>query len=113
DRMRLDALLPTHFTTPSGSNLPLRYDAAPVLEVRPQELFGLDRHPVVGRNLAVELHLISPAGRPIQITRDLPRFWKGSWADVRADLRGRYPKHPWPQNPAEAAATARAKPRKR
>ncbi|MEL6751346.1 MAG: ATP-dependent helicase C-terminal domain-containing protein, partial [Pseudomonadota bacterium] len=77
-----------------------------------QELFGLDAHPMVG-NERIELHLLSPAGRPIQITRDLPGFWRGSWTDVRADLRGRYPKHPWPEDPLSAEPTSRVKPRKR
>ncbi|MEM9677383.1 MAG: ATP-dependent helicase HrpB [Pseudomonadota bacterium] len=112
DRMTLGRVMPTHFLAPSGSNLPLRYESCCILEVRPQELFGLDRHPSIG-SMPIELHLVSPAGRPIQITRDLPGFWRGSWTDVRADLRGRYPKHPWPENPLEAYPTARAKPRKR
>lgn len=111
DRGTLNRVMPTHFFTPSGSNLPLRYETCCILEVRPQELFGLDRHPSIG-SMPIELHLVSPAGRPIQITRDLPGFWRGSWKDVRADLRGRYPKHPWPENPLEADPTARAKPRK-
>ncbi len=111
----LDRLVPKHFAAPSGSNLKLVYGPqSVVLSVRPQELFGLDRHPAIldGR-LAVEVELVSPAGRPIQITRDLPGFWRGSWRDVRADLRGRYPKHPWPEDALSAIATARAKPRKR
>jgi ATP-dependent helicase HrpB len=83
-----------------------------VLAIRVQELFGLRRHPAIadGR-LPLILELLSPAGRPIQVTRDLPGFWAGSWTDVRADLRGRYPRHPWPEDPAGAAPTARAKPR--
>lgn len=110
----LARLVPTHFTAPSGSKVRLSYqEASVVLSVRPQELFGLDRHPAIldGR-LAIDVELVSPAGRPIQITRDLPGFWRGSWRDVRADLRGRYPKHPWPEDALSAAATARAKPRK-
>ena len=111
---RLDMLAPTHFHAPSGSHVPIRYDEdQPVLSIRVQELFGLTAHPTIaGGRLPLTLELLSPAHRPIQITRDLPGFWAGSWADVRADLRGRYPKHEWPEDPANAAATARAKPRK-
>ncbi|MBP0617954.1 ATP-dependent helicase HrpB [Jiella mangrovi] len=111
---RLEALAPGHFDAPSGSRLPIRYEAdQPVLAVRVQELFGLSQHPAIadGR-LPLTLELLSPAHRPIQITRDLPGFWHGSWRDVRADLRGRYPKHEWPEDPANAKATARAKPRR-
>ncbi|MEO9463821.1 MAG: ATP-dependent helicase C-terminal domain-containing protein, partial [Marinomonas sp.] len=110
----MEQLVPSHFATPSGSRVRLAYkDNKVVLSVRPQELFGLDRHPAIldGR-LPMEIELVSPAGRPIQITRDLPGFWRGSWRDVRADLRGRYPKHPWPEDPLTAQPTARAKPRK-
>ncbi len=85
---------------------------APVLAVRAQALFGLDRHPtVVAGRVPVVLHLLSPAGRVIQITRDLPGFWRGAWAEVRKDMRGRYPKHPWPDDPLGASPTLRAKPR--
>ncbi|MCA0024808.1 MULTISPECIES: ATP-dependent helicase HrpB [unclassified Mesorhizobium] len=110
---RIDALAPTHFDVPSGSRVPIRYDGEwPVLAVRVQELFGLDRHPAIaGGTVPLTLELLSPAHRPIQTTRDLPGFWRGSWADVRADMRGRYPKHVWPENPLLAAATSRAKPR--
>ncbi|BAB51780.1 ATP-dependent helicase HrpB [Mesorhizobium japonicum] len=110
---KFDALAPTHFDTPSGSHVPIRYDGEwPVLAVRVQELFGLDRHPSIANGtVPLTLELLSPAHRPIQTTRDLPGFWRGSWADVRADMRGRYPKHVWPENPLLAAATARAKPR--
>ncbi|MFD2056208.1 ATP-dependent helicase HrpB [Mesorhizobium calcicola] len=110
---RIDTLAPTHFDAPSGSHVPIRYDGEwPVLAVRVQELFGLDRHPAIaGGTVPLTLELLSPAHRPIQTTRDLPGFWRGSWADVRADMRGRYPKHVWPENPLLAAATARAKPR--
>jgi ATP-dependent helicase HrpB len=80
------------------------------VSLRVQELFGLAEHPsVAGEPLTFDL--LSPAQRPIQTTRDLPGFWKGSWKDVRADMRGRYPKHPWPENPLEAPPTTRAKPR--
>ena len=108
---RLDALAPSHFTAPTGSSVPIRYeDDAPVLSIRVQELFGLKDHPAIadGR-LPLTVELLSPAHRPIQVTRDLPGFWSGSWADVRADLRGRYPRHEWPQDPANAVPTARAK----
>ena len=75
-----------------------------------QAMFGLDQHPLIGTTPLL-LKLTSPAGRPIQATRDLPQFWRGSWRDVRADMRGRYPKHPWPEDPAAAPPTTRAKPR--
>ncbi|TIQ12314.1 MAG: ATP-dependent helicase HrpB, partial [Mesorhizobium sp.] len=110
---RIEALAPTHFDAPSGSRVPIRYDGEwPVLAIRVQELFGLDRHPAIANGtVPLTLELLSPAHRPIQTTRDLPGFWRGSWADVRADMRGRYPKHVWPENPLLATATSRAKPR--
>jgi ATP-dependent helicase HrpB len=110
---KLDALAPTHFDAPSGSRVPIRYDGErPVLAIRVQELFGLDRHPAIaGGTVPLTLELLSPAHRPIQTTLDLPGFWRGSWADVRADMRGRYPRHVWPDDPLEAEATSRAKPR--
>ncbi|TMV05056.1 ATP-dependent helicase HrpB [Brucella haematophila] len=109
----VDQLAPTHFTVPTGSHIPIRYDAEePVLAVRVQELFGLGQHPSIANGkVPLLLELLSPAHRPIQITRDLPGFWKGSWAGVRSDMRGRYPKHVWPEDPATAEATRRAKPR--
>ena len=109
----LARLAPTHFEAPTGQRHPIRYDGEePVLALRVQELFGLKTHPVIGGgNWPLLLELTSPAHRPIQTTRDLPGFWKGSWKDVRAEMRGRYPKHPWPEDPAEAAPTHRAKPR--
>jgi ATP-dependent helicase HrpB len=113
-RQEIERLLPSHFEAPSGSRLPIDYGAenGPALEVRVQELFGLDRHPsVAGGKVPLLLVLLSPAHRPIQTTRDLPGFWRGSWADVAKDLRGRYPRHYWPEDPIRAAATARAKPR--
>lgn len=113
-RQDIDKLLPSHFAAPSGSHLPIDYAAenGPALEVRVQELFGLDRHPsVAGGKVPLLLILLSPAHRPIQTTRDLPGFWRGSWKDVAKDLRGRYPRHFWPDDPVNAAATARAKPR--
>ncbi|MCB8837260.1 ATP-dependent helicase HrpB [Aurantimonas sp. VKM B-3413] len=111
---RIEQLAPSHFDAPSGSRVPIRYEEdQPVLSIRVQELFGLTEHPAIAEGrLKLTVELLSPAHRPIQITRDLPGFWAGSWSDVRADLRGRYPKHVWPEDPASAAATARAKPRK-
>jgi ATP-dependent helicase HrpB len=110
---QIDTLAPTHFTVPTGSSITINYDGdEPVLAVRVQELFGLTEHPSIARKtVPLLLELLSPAHRPIQITRDLPGFWKGSWADVRTDMRGRYPRHVWPENPAEADPTRRAKPR--
>ena len=113
-RQRLDADAPSHFTAPTGHSHPIHYDGpdAPALHIRVQELFGLDRHPAIaGGRLPLTLHLLSPAQRPIQITRDLPGFWRGSWAGVKAEMKGRYPKHPWPDEPASATPTTRAKPR--
>ncbi|MGI9478474.1 MAG: ATP-dependent helicase HrpB [Hyphomicrobiaceae bacterium] len=115
-RQTLERCAPTHFTAPTGNNHVITYDGehAPSVALRVQELFGLKTHPAIDNGrLPLTLFLLSPAGRPIQVTRDLPQFWAGSWADVRADLRGRYPKHPWPEDPANAEATARAKPRSR
>lgn len=111
---QLDKEAPSHFTAPTGSRLPIRYeDGVPVLAVRVQELFGLKEHPTVGKGIPLTLELLSPAHRPLQKTRDLPGFWSGSWADVRAEMRGRYPKHVWPEDPAAAAPTNRAKPRQK
>ncbi|ODN72262.1 ATP-dependent RNA helicase HrpB [Methylobrevis pamukkalensis] len=113
-RAEMERLLPSHFDAPSGSRLPIDYGAenGPALEVRVQELFGLDRHPAVaGGRVPLLLVLLSPAHRPIQTTRDLPGFWRGSWKDVAKDLKGRYPRHAWPEDPLAATATARAKPR--
>lgn len=109
---RLEAAAPAFFTTPAGASHRIDYAAAqgPTLAVKVQELYGLDMHPTVA-GMPIVLELLSPAGRPIQITRDLPRFWRGSWSAVRADMRGRYPKHLWPEDPAAAAPTLRAKPR--
>lgn len=113
-RQDMDRLMPSHFEAPTGSRVPIDYaaDGGPAVEIRVQELFGLDRHPAVadGR-VALTLVLTSPAHRPIQTTKDLPGFWRGSWKDVAKDLKGRYPKHPWPDNPLAAEPTRRAKPR--
>lgn len=110
---QLDRLAPTHFEAPSGSRVPVRYEAeGPVLAIRVQELYGMTNHPAIaGGAVPLTLELLSPAHRPIQTTRDLPGFWAGSWKDVRAQMRGRYPRHPWPEDPARAQATSRAKPR--
>jgi ATP-dependent helicase HrpB len=115
-RRRLEAEAPTHFEAPTGNRHSIDYDGpgAPALHIRVQELFGLERHPCIADGkLPLTLYLLSPAHRPIQITRDLPGFWKGSWAAVKAEMKGRYPKHPWPDDPARAEPTARAKPRVR
>ncbi len=114
-KRRLEAEAPTHFEAPTGNRHPIDYEGegAPILAIRVQELFGLTTHPAIAAGrLPLTLHLLSPAARPMQITRDLPRFWTGSWRDVKADMKGRYPKHPWPDDPANALPTARAKPRK-
>jgi len=99
-RQRLDKTAPPQFTSPAGSNHAIDYagDDAPSVEVRVQALFGLDQHPMIGTTPLL-LKLTSPAGRPIQSTRDLPGFWRGSWADVAKDMKGRYPKHRWPDQP--------------
>jgi ATP-dependent helicase HrpB len=108
----IERLAPTHFTSLAGSNHPIDYDAdgGPRVELRPQTLFGLATHPTVaGGRVPLVLSLTSPGGRPIQTTRDLPGFWAGSWAAVAKEMRGRYPRHPWPDDPASAAATLRTK----
>jgi ATP-dependent helicase HrpB len=113
-RQEIEALLPSHFTAPTGNSVPIDYTAegGPAIEIRVQELFGLTRHPTIANGrIRLILVLLSPAHRPIQTTRDLVGFWNGSWADVAKDLKGRYPRHPWPDEPAKAAPTARAKPR--
>ena len=113
-RRRLDSEAPTHFDAPSGSRVPIDYENAqgPSVAIRVQELFGLDRHPsIAGGRVPLVLELLSPAHRPVQVTRDLPAFWRGSYAAVRSEMRGRYPRHPWPDDPLSAAATRRAKPR--
>jgi ATP-dependent helicase HrpB len=111
---KLDEEAPTHFIAPTGSSIALDYEAegGPVLAVRVQELYGLSIHPSLANGrVPLTLHLLSPAHRPIQITKDLPGFWRGSWAAVRTDMKGRYPRHLWPEDPARATPTARAKPR--
>ena len=113
-RHQMDQLLPTHFQAPTGSRVPINYahETAPAIEIRVQELFGLTQHPAVADGqIPLLVILLSPAQRPIQMTKDLPGFWRGSWLDVAKDLKGRYPKHYWPDDPIAAAPTARAKPR--
>lgn len=108
---RLDELAPPRLITPLGSAaIDYAAEGGPRVDIRVQELFGVTTHPTVG-GVPLTLALLSPARRPVQVTKDLPRFWYGSWAAVRAEMRGRYPRHPWPENPAEAQATNRAKPR--
>lgn len=113
-RRRLDQLAPTHVEAPTGSRLPIDYTdpKAPGVSVRLQEMFGTRETPAVfGGRVALTLHLLSPAQRPVQVTRDLAGFWKTSYYDVRKDMRARYPKHSWPDDPLAAAPTRRAKPR--
>ena len=110
---RLDDLAPPRLTTPLGSAaIDYAAEGGPRVEIRVQELFGVKTHPTVGGGrVPLTLSLLSPARRPVQVTQDLPGFWAGSWAAVRSEMRGRYPRHPWPEDPANAAATSRAKPR--
>ncbi|MTJ03205.1 MAG: ATP-dependent helicase HrpB [Sediminimonas qiaohouensis] len=105
----LDRAAPAHFTTPLGRKIPIDYSGeAPEITLRLQEMFGQATHPTVaGQPLRVTL--LSPAGRPVQTTMDIPGFWASSYADVRKDMRGRYPKHPWPEDPTQADPTLRAK----
>ena len=113
-RRRLEAEAPTHFIAPSGSAVPIDYAAeeGPKLSIRVQELFGLGRHPAIAEGrVPLVVELLSPAQRPVQVTRDLPGFWRGSYAAVKAEMKGRYPRHPWPDDPAAAMPTRRAKPR--
>ena len=113
-RARLEREAPTHFEAPTGTQLAIDYEAeqGPTIAVRLQELFGLNSHPSIAKGaVPLVLELLSPAHRPVQVTRDLPGFWRGSYAAVRSDLRGRYPRHPWPEDPASAAPTRRVKPR--
>jgi ATP-dependent helicase HrpB len=113
-RARLEREAPTHFEAPTGTMLAIDYEAeqGPTIAVRLQELFGLNSHPSIAKGaVPLVLELLSPAHRPVQVTRDLPGFWRGSYAAVRSDLRGRYPRHPWPEDPASAMPTRRVKPR--
>jgi ATP-dependent helicase HrpB len=113
-RAPLEREAPTHFEAPTGTALAIDYEAeqGPTIAVRLQELFGLGIHPLIAKGaVPLVLELLSPAHRPVQVTRDLPGFWRGSYAAVRSDLRGRYPRHPWPEDPASAMPTRRVKPR--
>jgi ATP-dependent helicase HrpB len=114
DRQRaLDDLAPARLETPLGSAaIDYAAEGGPRVDIRVQELFGVTTHPTVaGGRVPLTLALLSPARRPVQMTKDLPGFWKGSWAAVRAEMRGRYPRHPWPEDPTQAEPTSRAKPR--
>ncbi len=107
----LDRIAPAKFETPLGRSVAIDYSGGlPEIAVRLQEMFGLSTHPTSG-GVPLKITLLSPAGRPVQVTQDLPGFWDTSYADVRKDMRGRYPRHPWPENPREADPTLRAKPR--
>ncbi|GGX59971.1 DEAD/DEAH box helicase [Tateyamaria omphalii] len=109
---KLDRAVPGHFETPLGRRIPIDYDEeVPGISVRLQEMFGVIRHPMVG-TVPLQVTLLSPAQRPVQVTSDLPGFWATSYADVRKDMRGQYPKHPWPEDPTQADPTLRAKPRR-
>ena len=102
---RMDEVAPDAWSAPTGTRCVIDYaaDGGPRIEVRVQELFGLSAHPAVaGGRVPLTLSLLSPARRPIQTTKDLPGFWRGSWAEVRKEMRGRYPKHPWPEDPEAA-----------
>jgi ATP-dependent helicase HrpB len=111
-RARLDELAPTHYVAPTGTRVPIDYSDpnAPSASVRLQEMFGVGETPTLdaGR-VALTLELLSPARRPVQVTRDLAGFWRGSYFEVRRELRGRYPRHPWPEDPLSAPPTTRAK----
>lgn len=109
----LDRLAPSHFETPLGRRVPIDYSAdAPAIALRLQELFGVTRHPTIGpKHLPLRITLLSPARRPVQVTMDLPGFWANTYADVRKDMRGRYPRHPWPEDPTQADPTLRVKKR--
>jgi ATP-dependent helicase HrpB len=109
----LDRLFPSHYQTPLGRRVPIDYDSeTPGIELRLQEMFGETLHPAVGvRALPLRLTLLSPGSKPVAVTTDLPGFWRGAYTEVRKEMRGRYPRHPWPEDPAQAAPTLRAKPR--
>jgi len=112
----LDEQAPTHLTVPSGSNIALDYqaDGSVILAARLQEMFGLSDTPrIAGGKVPLTIHLLSPARRPVQVTRDLAGFWRGTYFEVRKDLKGRYPRHYWPDDPLVAEPTRRAKPRGR
>ena len=105
----LDEIAPERFKVPSGSNIRIDYsESPPVLAVKLQEMFGCTSTPMIG-GVALKLHLLSPAQRPLQVTQDLMSFWENGYKDVQKDMKGRYPKHPWPDDPANAVATAKTK----
>jgi ATP-dependent helicase HrpB len=107
----LDRAAPAHFTTPLGRRIPIDYGSdPPEITLRLQEMFGQTTHPTVG-GTGLRVTLLSPGHKPVQTTTDIPGFWATSYADVRKDMRGRYPRHPWPEDPTEADPTLRAKPR--
>ncbi len=109
----LDRLVPPHFETPLGRRVPIDYDGeSPAIALRLQEMFGVTQHPTVGSaRLPLRITLLSPRQHPVQVTTDIPGFWAQSYADVRRDMRGQYPRHPWPEDPTQAEPTLRAKPR--
>ena len=109
----IDRLCPAQYETPLGRRVAIDYDGeVPVIELRLQEMFGVTRHPTVGQaRTPLRITLLSPGGKPVQVTADLPGFWTNSYGDVRRDMRGRYPRHPWPEDPTQAEPTLRAKPR--
>jgi ATP-dependent helicase HrpB len=110
ERQRLDQSAPREFATPAGTHHPIDYsgDDAPSVEVRVQALFGLEQQPMIG-DTPLLLKVTSPAGRPLQATRDLPGFWRGSWAEVRKEMKGRYPKHRWPEEPWKEAPSLKTR----
>ena len=112
-RARLDELAPTHLAVPTGSRIRVDYadPAAPVLAVRLQELFGMRESPMLAGRVPVVMHLLSPAMRPVQVTRDLAGFWRSGYFDVRKELKGRYPKHYWPDDPLSAEPRRGTRPR--
>ena len=109
---QLDQAAPAHFTTPLDRKIPIDYGGdSPEITIRLQELFGVTQHPTVGTT-PLKITLLSPGQKPVQVTTDLPGFWATSYAEVRKDMRGRYPKHPWPEDPTQEDPTLRAKRRK-
>ncbi len=109
-KAELDRVVPSHFVTPLGRRVAIDYDGVPSVEVRVQEMFGVSVHPLVG-GAPLRVTLLSPGGKPLQVTQDVPGFWRTSYLDVRKDMRGAYPRHPWPEEPWAAEPTVRAKPR--
>jgi ATP-dependent helicase HrpB len=111
----MDKQVPSHFTVPSGSSVRIDYTdpTAPVLPVKLQEMFGeMETPSIIDGTIALTIHLMSPAGRPLQITQDLKAFWCNTYPQVKAEMKGRYPKHPWPDNPLTAVPTRHVKSRK-